>query len=271
MILSFSLKGKQYSVETSEGIDISIPMIFNGLQPNSYDVEFASAGPVETVDFIGDTRRGGSCNFEEIKLVPHCNGTHTECVGHISYERISVYETLKNAFIPAVLITVTPVNSSESDEKYIPDLKSDDYLITSQSIRNEIAKYNRNFLDALIIRTIPNDESKKSRRYMEKPPPFFSIDAMSLINELGTKHLLVDVPSVDRAFDDGKLSAHHIYWNVGQGSHEVDSHSHSLKTITEMIFVPEAETDGEYMLNLQIAPFVSDASPSRPVLFRLIN
>jgi hypothetical protein len=38
-----------------------------------------------------------------------------------------------------------------------------------------------------------------------------------------------------------------------------------------MIYVPDEISDGEYLLNLQIAPFVSDASPSRPVLFKIKN
>lgn len=104
---------------------------------------------------------------------------------------------------------------------------------------------------------------------MQESPAFLSIEAAKYIHSLGVKHLLLDVPSVDRTFDEGKLTAHHIFWNVKQGSHEVDGDNYSLKTITEMIFVPDGITDGRYLLNLQIAPFVSDASPSRPLLFSL--
>jgi hypothetical protein len=271
MLLSFSISGKQYSAETSDGMDISIPMIFNGQQPNTYDVEIASSKAVETTDFIGDTRRGGSCNFEEVRLIPHCNGTHTECVGHISYERISVYETLRDTFIPAMLITVTPLNPENTKDVYDPELNPNDLLITADLINGGVKKFDNDFLNALIIRTKPNDVSKRSRRYIENQPPFFSVDAMKLISQLNVNHLLVDIPSVDRTFDEGKLSAHHIYWDVKRGSHDVDTQNHSLKTITEMIYVPDEVEDGVYLLNLQIAPFVSDASPSRPVLFRINN
>ena len=92
-----------------------------------------------------------------------------------------------------------------------------------------------------------------------------------MISGLGIKHLLLDIPSVDRTFDEGKLSNHHIFWDMKQGSHEPESREHSIKTITEMIYVPEDTKDGEYMLNLQIAPFTSDASPSRPVLYKIKN
>ena len=57
---------------------------------------------------------------------------------------------------------------------------------------------------------------------MDVPPPFFSFEAMELVAELGVKHLLVDMPSVDRTFDEGRLSAHHIFWNVPQGSNDIE-------------------------------------------------
>ena len=89
-------------------IDISIPLNFNGPQPNAYGVEPASSKPCEAGDMVGDTRRGGSVNFEQYTFIPHCNGTHTECVGHITHERISVRDCLKDVFIPAVLVSVEP-------------------------------------------------------------------------------------------------------------------------------------------------------------------
>ena len=40
-------------------------------------------------------------------------------------------------------------------------------------------------------------------------------------------------------------------------------------TITELIYVPNNVADGEYLLNLQVASFDTDASPSRPILFKV--
>jgi hypothetical protein len=40
-------------------------------------------------------------------------------------------------------------------------------------------------------------------------------------------------------------------------------------TISEMIFVPGAVADGLYLLHLNIAPIESDASPSKPVLYKI--
>ncbi|MDQ3181409.1 MAG: hypothetical protein M3Q33_12915, partial [Acidobacteriota bacterium] len=65
-----------------------------------------------------------------------------------------------------------------------------------------------------------------------------------------------------------KLSNHRIFWNVEQGAFSTNEKSLVNNTITEMIFVPDEITDGNYLLNLQIAAFAADASPSRPILFK---
>lgn len=275
MQIEFNTGNGIYKIDTNYPVDISIPLDFYGKQPNTYNIENASAMACEVENFIGDTRRGGSCNFEEYKLVAHCNGTHTECIGHISDERIAVNETLKDVFIPSTLISVQPEKANETNDTYSPSKNSGDLLITRKLLEAKLNGMNKNFIDGfidgLIIRTLPNDESKKSRRYMDYPPPFFSIDAMEYIKSLNVKHLLVDIPSVDRTFDEGKLSAHHIFWGVEQGSHSVNAENHSMNTITEMIYVPDGIKDGEYILNIQIASFKSDASPSRPVIFKILN
>src|SRR6185369_11692846 len=94
-----ALAGRE--VDLSSPIDISIPLNFNGPQPNAYGAEPAWSQACESGDLVGDTRRGGSCNFEQYTLTPHCNGTHTECVGHITLERISVADCLRDVFLPA--------------------------------------------------------------------------------------------------------------------------------------------------------------------------
>ena len=89
-----------YAVDFSEKYDISIPLIFNGEQPNTYGVEIASSKAYQDDQFIGDTRKGGPCNFETYTLTPHCNGTHTECIGHITENRVTILESLNKEIIP---------------------------------------------------------------------------------------------------------------------------------------------------------------------------
>jgi len=297
MNLTIKLNGQIYQIDVDNPIDISIPLNFNGEQPNAYGVEPATAIPCEAGDLVGDTRLGGSCNFEQYTFIPHCNGTHTECIGHITNERISVRDCLQDVFIPALLISVKPEKAGETNESYALELGVNDLVITRQALsaaagsepgaiatgffemgkekgerRNEesgSSALSSDYADiALIVRTMPNDDSKRTREYLNIIPPFFTTEAMEFIAH-NFKHLLVDLPSIDRIFDDGKLSNHRIFWNVEQGSFETNGQSRISSMITELIYVPNAVEDGLYLLNLQIAPFVADASPSRPVLFRM--
>ncbi len=231
-------------------VDISIPLRFDGPQPNAFGVEPATAKT------LGDTRTGSSVNFEQYTFTPHCNGTHTECVGHITDERISVRECLKDVVIQALLISVEP-EAAENGDRVISRRSLEPLLVGTQ-LRDR----------ALIIRTLPNDDSKQERVYNDANiPPYFARDAMEFIVECGVKHLLVDLPSVDRLHDEGKLVNHRIFWNVEQGGKEVSASTRMESTITELIFVPNAVADGKTLLNLQIAPFETDAAPSRPLLF----
>ncbi len=275
MIISFEIENQTYKINGKNPIDISIPLKFNGAQPNAYGVEKATSKPCEAGSLIGDTRRGGSCNFEQYRFIPHCNGTHTECVGHITKKRISIRDCLQDVFLPAVLISIEPEKASNIKDTYSVDLDKNDLLISQKSIENalQISDFRFQISDsfALIIRTLPNAESKLSQTYLEEIPPFFSTEAMQFFNKIGVKHLLVDLPSIDRIFDEGKLSNHRIFWNIEQGSFELKKDSFKNKTITELIYVPDKIKDGNYLLNLQIAPFEADASPSRPILFEIFQ
>ena len=269
MILEFSIDSAKYSVDTSKPLSISIPLDFHGKQPNAFGVPKASAEPVKAGKLTGHTRLGGSCNFEHYSFITHCNSTHTECVGHISEKRISLNSILNEFLHPSTLVSVSPESALKSIETYFPDKAETDSLITLKILSIALEKAVPGFLNALIVRTLPNDASKLRRNYMEFPPPFFSVEAMEYITRLNVQHLLVDVPSLDRTSDGGKLSAHRIFWNVEPETHNIDPSGCSPKTVTEMIFVPAGVADGLYMLDLQIANFVADASPSNPVIYKV--
>lgn len=268
--LSVTINDCVYEFNLAEPLSLAIPLRFDGAQPNAYGVEKAGAKACEAGALVGDTRRGGSCNFEQIKLIPHCNGTHTESVGHITHERISIHDCLRDSLIPSVLISVEPENAAETGETYSVKLNEDDKLITRKTLENVLKETDANFLKGLIVRTLPNNEGKLTKTYLSEIPPFFSTEAIKFISEIGFRHLLVDLPSIDRIFDEGKLSNHRIFWNVEQGCFELNEKSLPNNTITELIFAPDKIEEGQYLLNLQIAPFASDAAPSRPILFKLI-
>jgi len=116
---------------------------------------------------------------------------------------------------------------------------------------------------ALILRTVPNDDLKKRTNYSNANPPYLEEEAMQYIVECGIIHFLTDLPSVDREEDGGKLLAHRAFW-------QYPNNIRTESTITEMIYVQDSIKDGYYLLNLQIASFELDASPSKPVLYKSI-
>lgn len=236
MEITVTLGENAYHVDTRKPLNLAIPLRFDGTGPRIFGAPTAQAAPYQAGDFIGDVRQGSSCNCETYNFAPHLHGTHTECAGHITAERIAVHDTLQDSFLPASLVTVTPEND----------------LITAAMLNN----IDQAFTAALIVRTLPNDDSKMSCNYDENPAPSFAADAMEKIDALGVMHLLTDIPSIDRA-DSKDLPNHHQFFD------------RPGRTITEMIYAPDSVTDGPYLLNLQIAPFMADAAPSRPVLYEV--
>jgi kynurenine formamidase len=278
MQIKFEHFGVNYSCVTEEAEPISIMMDFAGPQPNHFGTDRASTEILKLGGFTGDTSGGGSCNVDVLKMIPHCNGTHTETVSHIVNEDIWVGHAASAPVMVAVLITVQPQAAKKSTDSYRPDLVDTDMIITESMIRAAIdASLSDTKTDlaklkpqALVIRTIPNEVEKCSRAYNEKnTPAFLTVEAMKLVVEMNVRHLLVDVPSVDRMYDDGLLTNHHLFWNVDEKTHELSADSWQDKTITEMVFVDEKMPDGTYALNLQVPAFCSDAAPSRPMLMPL--
>ena len=135
-----------------------------------------------------------------------------------------------------------------------------DQVITLQQVQALLSEQKS---EAIVIRTIPNDEEKKNRQYSFTNPPYVENSVMPFLIQQGIKHFLIDLPSVDKEQDDGKLLAHKAFW-------EYPEQNDKGRTITEFIFVPNEVTDGWYFMNLQVANFVNDAGPSRPVLYPII-
>lgn len=269
-LIQLSIGDGVYRADASAALDVSIPLDFDGRQPNHFGAEAAAAEPLVAGAFIGDTRRGGSCNAERYTLTPHCNGTHTECVGHVTDERVAIRDLARDVLALAALVSVTPSPAAQTAERAAHEPGSDDVLITRAALTGALEALPTAHLQALIVRSLPNDEDKLQRRYEgESPAPYLTLDAAELLVELDIRHVLVDMPSLDRAHDEGRLSAHRVFWGMPADSRRVSDATRPHATITELIFVPDRVRDGLYVLNLQIPPFMSDAAPSRPLLYPL--
>jgi len=140
-----------------------------------------------------------------------------------------------------------------------PERLDSDFVISEKQLKYALGKKK---CEALIIRTLPNTKEKVNKDYSNTNPPYLSEAAAQFLVAKNILHLLIDLPSVDREKDEGKLIAHKTFWNV-DGSIRYNA------TITELVYVEDAIKDGSYLLNLQVAPFENDSAPSRPILFRI--
>ncbi|MFI5221397.1 MAG: cyclase family protein, partial [Bacteroidia bacterium] len=102
---------KKHTADLSKPLDISIPLSSGGHNPNAYHLRSPLFEPVASGNFIGSVKEGGSVNCENILINAHGNGTHTECVGHISKERITINQSLKQFVSIAQLISIEPENN----------------------------------------------------------------------------------------------------------------------------------------------------------------
>ncbi|RFC53578.1 cyclase family protein [Brumimicrobium aurantiacum] len=238
---------KGEKIDLNKGIDLSIPLSNDADNPLAWYVKPPRFEPVMEDEWIGEVKQGGAVNFRNIFFNPHGHGTHTECLGHITPEIYSINKHLNQYFFKAVVISVSPVH------------KGEDAVVTLAQLE-KLKEYDS--VEAVILRTLPNTPDKKSKNYSSTNPPYLDVDCLELFNQKKIKHLLLDLPSVDKESDGGELAFHHGFWQVPENP-RFD------RTITEMIFVPNEVEDGTYLLNLQVAPFENDASPSRPVIFRL--
>lgn len=249
-VLSVEIAGRRWRVG-AQGHDLSIPLAFDAPQPTFFGAPRAAAAVVEAGSFVGDVQRGGSCNCSTHTLTPHCNGTHTECVGHVTAERLSVRDLSDEHLSTALLVSVGPAP-----------------VITHAALAAAVAPHELSDYRALVLRTLPNTRDKLERNYDRAPAPYFDAEAMRWVVSKGITALVVDLPSLDRG-DDAELTAHRIFWGLPPGATSAAQATRPRATVTELAFIDDSIADGQYLLNLQVAPFVADAAPSRPILLPL--
>jgi kynurenine formamidase len=254
MKATLEIKNKTIIADFSKPLDISIPLRSSEENPLAWYQNKPTIAPVKMGDWTGKVSEGASVNFNNVFFNPHAHGTHTECFGHISKDFHSVNEALKTFFFLAEVISVQPEAPFPSERA-----GGEDKIISEESIFKAL---NGKTPEAIVIRTLPNTSDKKSKHWSDTNWPFLHEKAALFLREIGVKHLLIDLPSVDKEKDEGKLLAHKAFWNFPQNPRE-DC------TITELIYVPDSIEDGSYLLNLQIASFHNDASPSKPVLYKI--
>ncbi len=245
MKAQFTFGKTSWEADLSEGVDISIPVRGENRGVRCWGVTYPRIEPHREGSFTGSVVAGAPVNFKDVSFNPHAHGTHTECLGHITAKAESILEHPPAPWVVAALVSLTP------------EQQDGDRLITLEQVQLVLKEP---LPEAVILRTLPNPESKKFKQYSGTNPPYLEARVAAWLRQKGVLHLLLDLPSVDREEDGGKLSAHKAFWGLPEDPRP-------RATITELIYAPPEVPDGTYLLNLQLAAFENDASPSRPILF----
>ena len=248
MKVTFQHHNQNYEADLSQTLDISIPLKEGDQSVNCFYAPLMETSPVVAGDFIGSTAKGGPVNFLNVRLNPHGNGTHTECVGHIAKEPFTINQSLKKFHFVAKLVSIYPSTDVNNDR-----------VIQKKQLEEVLQKGE---VEALIIRTLPNDDLKMQTKYSGSNPPYVHHEAIDYLVSCGINHLLIDLPSVDREEDGGTLLAHKAFW-------QYPDNVRKDCTISELIYVPNGIKNGLFLLNIQTASFEIDVSPSKPVLYDL--
>ena len=290
---------RRWKVHVDRGIDCSIGVTTKSPMQRAFALPAARA---EWMYVCG--RGGVSVNVGTFMCSCHGAGTHTECVGHIVPPRgdgdvITLDEcgVPLRAFTPAVLLSVDPRNLRASGERYneftdatsasstsmmsgdvvAMDAFKDDRVVTKAALIEALdGMYQCNkestteFVNAmgggaaLCIRVLPNSDAKRRMDWSGAGAAYVTSDAAEWIVASGFHHLLIDLPSVDREDDGGKLVAHKTLLRCD----ETSTSGPTPHTITELCFFPDdSAPDGMYMLNLHVPNVDMDAAPSRPILY----
>ena len=185
-VLTVDIAGRRWRVG-AQGRDISIPLEFDAPQPTFFGASPAAAAVVSAGSFVGDVRRGGSCNCSTYTLTPHCNGTHTECVGHVTAERLSVRDLSSEHFSAAAASFQSKPTTVITRAGASPTAVAPHELASLPRARRAHA---------------PEHARQASAQLRPRPRlPYFDAEAMHWIVSNGITALVVDLPSLDRGDD----------------------------------------------------------------------
>jgi arylformamidase len=248
-------------VDFTGAVPLALDLDFDAPHPRHFGAPPAHSEAFRAGSFEGQVARGASCNCRSVTLIPHCNGTHTESASHLTLEQRPLHAFLPVAPIPALLLTVHPMAAAGSGEDSQPAPQAGDRLVTCAALRGAWAAHAAVRPRALLLRT--------GTDWRDSAPPFLSRQFTAELVARGIEHLVCDLPSVDRLEDDGRLTAHRIFFGLPAGSVRLADAVRPAATITELATFPAALVDGPCAVQIQIPAWSGDAVPSRPLYLPL--
>ena len=269
MIAELTFGGHKIRVFVDRGVSLAIPVEFDGMGPRHFGVGPPTSQPFSVGTFSGAVATGASVNCSTLTLTPHCQMTHTESVAHLTRESGDTWRIVPRGLLPAVVVSVSPEPARESNESTHPQPWGTDLLITKRRLRAAWPMMRMVDPVAAIVRTLPNEATKRTRNYTDLVPPYLTREAVEWLVEKRIEHLVLDVPSLDRTHDDGHMVGHRLFFGLPAGSTSRGDAARSRATITELAFVPDDVHDGPCVLSLAVPAIGGDAVPSQPIVYPL--
>lgn len=248
---------QEFRVALDNPISLARAVEFDGGGLRFFGAPPATSAALRVGAFHGAVAGGASCNCSTLTLTPHCHGTHTECLGHLTSERIDAWRLVPRGLMSAVLVTVQPERSVVGREALAAALART-FATMPPPLRG---------VTALILRTDCEDEAMAH----------LSPGAAALLVEHGILHLVLDLPSMDPAEDGGELAAHRVFFGLparhrdGSVTRAAEAHKERARcTITEFAQIPPDVADGAWLLQLAVPALGGDAVPSSPLLYPMV-
>lgn len=270
--------GRDWRASLARPLNLAIPLRFDAPGVRHFGAPPPLSSALRVDGFCGDVRSGASCNCATLTLTPHCHGTHTECIGHLTAAPVHVRQIAPRTPLPALVLSTPFVRAGDSTETSHPRPAPDDALVTRAALIDALAAVERRLRSAptgsgepplaVVIRTLPNDPAKTTRDYSSGTAPFLTLEAVDWLIARGTRHLVLDLPSLDRIHDEGELAGHRRFFGLPPrgGDERADPVRHGC-TITELAFIPDEAADGVALLQLTLPEIDGDAVPSAPLLY----
>lgn len=243
-------------------VPLALQLDFGARHPRHFGAPAAASERLRVGGFEGSVAAGASCNCSRVTLVPHCNGTHTESVCHLTVEQRPLQSILPLAPLPALLLRVAPVAAESTDEDSDPAPRPGDRLVTRAAVCAAWPRQLTGQVEALLLDT--------GTRWDDTAPPFLSRQLAAELVARGVRHLVTDLPSVDRLQDEGRLTAHRVFFGLPAGSTLLADARRPDATITELAHFPAGLAAGPCAVQIQVPALDGDAVPSRPLYLPLV-
>lgn len=247
-------------------------------QPLAFGVGAASIKKIVDISEKEGELVGVRC--DEVTFIPHCHGTHTEGIGHISRDLITISKVIEGheaELYPAVLVTVNSVTYTQGMDESYHCAQAGDAVITRQVLEAAVNRVVDQSVfaehSAIIIRCDYESYLGTANNHF-KNPPYYTEQAIQFLADKFSHHL-TNLPSIDRESDGGKMVNHQAFFKIPKtkSANEIYNEHSQLaeehqRTNTEMCFIAANIPDGGYFLRLQILnSWQLDAAPSAPLLY----